>query len=201
MLALAEGVAEAIRDEAGLDDDAGPLALAFALLGPSALLVRPRLSEGAVYRAEVDQIWVRRGLGPQAASYLVAHELAERHMVRTGMELSGDDRDAFADAVAARLVAPRRIVRQVLRACGDDHVLVARELRTSQTIALVRLAEETRRPLVAVLPGRLIVRGSDFAWGDPHSVHRLERGPLPEGVERRHITDARRRWGLLAGDE
>jgi hypothetical protein len=199
MLHSAERAAEAIRDAAGLGDDAGPVGLALAVMGAGAILVFDRLREKATYRPDSDRIWIQRGLSSRAVAYLVGHELAERFLALHGEWHAHGDREGFADAVSARLIAPRAIVRAAMRAHGDDHAAVARALRTTQTIALVRMAEEGRRPLAAVTPGRIIVRGAEgFVWPDEETIRRLEQGPVPEGVERRTITDARRRFGLIA---
>jgi hypothetical protein len=199
MLVSAERAAESIRDAAGVDDEAGAVEVAFALMGKHAILLCHKLPEKAVYRPDTDRIWLRRELSRNAVEYLVGHELGERHAVQSGLVVTDEERETFCDAVAARLLAPRRLVRDAVRAFGDDHVAVAKALRTTQTIALVRMAEEAHRPLVAVLPKRIIVRGDvDFAWPDEETLRGLEDGPVPEGVERREITDARRRFGLLA---
>lgn len=198
MLHEAEAAAAEIRREAGARDAAGAVELAYALMGQHAVLVCHRLGRKAAYQPETDSIWVRRDLSPAAVGYLVGHELAERYLVRSGQVLEEPVHEAFCDAVAARLVAPRCMVRAALAVAGDDHAQVAELLGTSQTISLVRMAEETHRPLVAVLPGRVIVRGEEFAWGSEESVRRLSRGPVPDGIVRLPISDAPRRFALAA---
>jgi hypothetical protein len=82
---------------------------------------------------------------------------------------------------------------------ADEGWAVAGLLGTTQTIALVRVAEVELVPIVAVTPERIIVRGEVFEWGDEAMVRRLGKGPVPVGIERVEITDARRRYALRSG--
>lgn len=194
----AERAAREIRDEANADEDAGPVELAHALMGEHAIDECHGLREKASYDAVRDRIRARSNLSRNALAYLVGHELAERFQRRAGSRLVGAAREALCDAVACHLIAPASLVRAALRAHGDDHGAVARSLRTTQTIALVRIAEITHVPTAAVIPGRIIVRGDEFAWPDEERMRQLEQGPVPAGVVRLPITDARRRFAIRA---
>ncbi len=195
-----EAEAAAIRREARADEAAGVVTLALRLLGAEALVLRSRLRQPARYCHETQQIHLRTGLTSPGEQYYVAHELAERHLTVGGWRDDGSPRDEICDAIAAALVAPRRAVAAALRAVGLAPEPLAAALGTSQTIAVCRVGEVTGRPVAAVLPGRVIVRGEPIEWGHDDQVRRLARGELPATLERIAITDAPRRVALTLSD-
>lgn len=167
-----------------LDDPPGAIALARGL---GLCVVRcVGLERSALLRSgEICVTW--RASGARLA-YLVAHELAEWHLRRTGYR--GEDVEAQADALAARLVAPTPAVRRCVDHYGHDLPAVAEALATTQSVVALRIAEVYGRPTALVGPDGVRVRGEQWAW--PADPRRLMRGPLPEGVERVPLTDSRR---------
>jgi hypothetical protein len=142
------------------------------------------------------RVCLREGLLPGRARWLVAHELAELHYERVGY--SGPDIEDRCNALGAALVAPRRLVRRLIRQHAHAVHALARALVATQSIALLRLGEVERRPVLLARDGRRpIVRGAAFNWPDgPGLAKALSRRtetthPLP-------IRDEERRRGLMA---
>jgi len=183
-LADVEGDASLLLRIAQVDDDepVDVVALCRALtghapwlsrLGPQAQLARV----GDGYR-----VCVRRGLLPERARWLVGHELAEWHYLRTGYR--GEDIEARCDALGAALVAPRRAFLSAVRERGHRVYALADDFGVTHALALLRIGEVTLRPVA--LPRRLglVVRGEPYAWDESpsHPVRLRDEG----------------RWGRMA---
>jgi len=129
-------------------------------------------------------ILVQPGLAPRALAYLVAHELAEHHLG----SYAGRDREQVANAIGAAILLPEPAVRLSL-ARGRDGVRLAREGRTTQSIAWLRIAEVVQEPAALVMPGRVRVTGGKW----PRDLWAQATGKRPTGLYRQAITDARGR--------
>ena len=128
------------------------------------------------------QVRVRRGTPPKRARWLAAHELAEWYLQATGYD--GHDIEERCDRLGAAIVAPAPIVGLALRqARGLAHL--AELLVTSESLALLRMAEITSTPTILLRDNRPpIMRGG--AW--------------PDGMQGRQILigDSVRHLGLVA---
>jgi hypothetical protein len=190
----AEGEARELLRRAGFDthDMPGILELARALLGASAVLSHTGLRAPAKYLPKQRQLWVRAGVNPRRARYLIAHELAEFWLLETGY--SGDDFEAMCDAIASAIVCPRDAFRAGLRSFGLDLPQLAETFETSQSVVVLRFGEVTLTPVALATERHVHIRGEEFAWGD---VRRLVRTGAP-GLERRRMTDTLTRVALIA---
>lgn len=193
-----EGLAEWAYRAAGLDDETpvSGLELAERLLAGGAPVSRcvggkaARLTRtGSGWR-----IAARPGLSLPDVRWLVAHELAEWLLERDGYR--GDDAEAVADGLAARLIAPRRAMQAALR-WGLTVTELADAFGATQSCVLLRQAEVAGAPTALVTPVRVYVRGDVWAWPNESEVRRLVIEPRP-GLAKVRLTDARRRVGLIA---
>lgn len=191
-----EGLADWAYRFARLPDDAPAscLDLARRLLGgeviPSHDVVAARLAR----TSDGWTIHLRPGRSPEEARWLVAHELAEWILEREGYRNA--DAEAVADALAARLIAPRRAMREALR-WGVEVPELAQAFGATQSCVLLRQAEVSGAPTALVTPARIYVRGNEWGWPDETNVRRLVVEPHP-GLTKVRIEDARRRVGLVA---
>lgn len=194
-----EGLAEWAYRSAGLSDDAPSpgLELARRLLASDEPLVRSYSSIPA-WLSKTAHGWrinVRSTKSPTEARWLVAHELAEWMLEREGYR--EPDAEAVADALAARLIAPRRAMREAIR-WGLDVPELAEAFGATQSCVLLRQAEVSGAPTALVTPARIYVRGDEWLWPGEDDVRSLATEPRP-GLAKVRITDARRRVGLVAG--
>jgi hypothetical protein len=195
----AEDEARGLIERAGFSSDATPtpFTLATRLLGEHGLVFASGMAQGARYVPEERRIRVRPRLGAVRARFLVAHELGEMRLDELGY--TGDDREQLADAIAAGLLCPRAPFRAAVREHGRELPVLAREFMTSESIALLRYGEATGTPVVLVTPQHVHVRGDDFGWPSARELRRIAVAEeVPPEIERREISDARRRVGLLA---
>jgi hypothetical protein len=125
-----------------------------ARTGPEACLIR-------VY--EQWRVVVRRSVPAPRARWLVCHELAEHHYLRLGYR--GADVEARCDALGAALVLPRRLAQLAIREHAHRVSALARSLGVTQALALLRVGEVTRRPvLLERRPGVRLARGAPVEW-------------------------------------
>jgi hypothetical protein len=191
-LADLEGDASLLRRCAGLDDDAlpSPVALVRQATGHPPLLSRALRQEACF--ARVGDAWrvvVSARALPARRGWLACHEVAEQHLRAQGYQ--GADIEERADALGAALVLPRLVLRAACRRHGHRVHVLARELRTTQSLVLLRLGEVERRPVALVRRGVVTVRGEPFAW--PRRV-----GAEVPGTHPLRITDEPARVGVMA---
>lgn len=186
-----EGDADLLRRCAGLacDDVPSPVALARAATGAPPLVASALRQEACVARVgDAWRIVVSRRTLPARRAWLVGHEVAELHLRRCGY--AGSDIEERADALGAALVLPRAALRSAVRRHGHRVHTLARELRTTQSLVLLRLGEVERRPVALVRRGLVTVRGAAHEWSRD-VVRTPGTHPMP-------ITDEPARVGLLA---
>lgn len=197
----AEGAAVGMMQAAGFDPDDTPGALAIAAgLGVRVVWLRM----GGVDAAAIaplasgipSTIALRPGLHPVRAAWCIAHELGEIDL-RT-VDYRGEDVEQVAEAIAARLLMPRRAFR------ADAATMSVHELAEAysvpETAAALRLAEVGSVDCVAVVtPQRIHVRAErEFAMPPPADLRRIARvGGFPE-VRRIQLQDQPRRIALVA---
>lgn len=192
-----EGLAEWAYQAARLSDDspASCLELAQRLLGghviPSHDVVTARLARTPGGYT----IHLRPGLPTVDARWLVAHEIAEWLLEQEDYREA--DAESVADALAARLIAPRRAIREALR-WGVEVPELAEACGSTQSCALLRQSEVSGAPTALVTPARIYVRGDEWGWPGETDVRRLVVVSHP-GLTKVRIADARRRVGLVAG--
>jgi hypothetical protein len=174
-----------------------PETLAMCELGAERIVTRQALRTPAMYIPELDAIEVRAGLSALARQMFIAHELAERMLLRQCW--SGEVVEAYADALGCAIMAPRPAVRAALRIVGRNLPALAQALGVSQSIASIRLGEVTGSAMALVTPRRVIVRGESFEWPREPEIRRAAGAKqVPVGLERVLITDAPRRVVLVA---
>lgn len=134
------------------------------------------------------RVILRAGLPPARARFLVCHELAEIHYY-DHLKYVGEDIEARCDALGAALVAPRRLARAAIREHGHRVHRLAHSLGVPQALALLRVGELDRRPVLLLRPQGNIARGALFEWPQERvrdrSVHPIK------------LSDEDR-WGLMA---
>lgn len=147
-------------------------------------------------RPEGHTIYVGSSVPRKDLGFVIGHELGHFELARIGYR--GEDVERLADRIAAALVAPRPAFLRMARALGLDHQRLAEAFLLTETCAILRIAEITDRPTLVVTPDTLYARGDqEFAWGpDPRGLARVR--PLPEGLFRVVLGDARNRVALLA---
>lgn len=142
------------------------------------------------------EIHLRAGLAPEAQRFLFAHELAECWLDDRGVRAEG--RETLANRMAAALVAPRPLFLEALAQHGPDFAALAVHFGATQTCMARRYSEVTGDFLALVTPTRVEVLGTPFALPpDDELRRRVERDDLPPELERRRLTDRRRRWALV----
>lgn len=137
------------------------------------------------------RVYVRVGTDPARARWLVGHELAEWWYLRTAYR--GEDVELRCDALGAALVAPRPAFLLALRARGHRVHELAKDFKTTQALALLRIGETTGRPVALVRPTP-ILRGEGFAWPTGPGLARAVRQPPPSV----HPIRVDGRFGLMA---
>ncbi len=144
------------------------------------------------------QIAVRWDLSPERARLVAAHELAHWYFECVD-SYQGRDLEQRCDALAAVIVAPAIAVCAAAERHGLDVHAIAEELRTTQSVALLRLGEVVGVPTALLRKHRsTIIRGPFARWPMPLSWQPAKRDL--EGVTKVEITDEPRRFGvMLAG--
>jgi hypothetical protein len=143
------------------------------------------------------RIFCRHGTPLARAIFIWLHEGAHIHFDAAGLRCDPVELEERCNALAAALLAPREAFRAATRARGHRVYELAREFRTTQSLALLRLGEVTGRPVVLLRPPTPIVRGDEFAWPDEAGLRRAVKAP-PPNVHPLRIVDEPRRWGLMA---
>lgn len=141
--------------------------------------------------------WLLYGTGRGLGSVDAGEERYPNAVIAAQLVREADVED-MADALAGALVAPRDAYRLALREVGLDLPALANDFRASQSCVALRLGEVTGRPIVLVAP-RLRSRGEAFGWPSERALRRLARAEvMPDGVERRILTDDAKRVVLMA---
>lgn len=176
-------------------------------------LARLELGEDAIVRAPLtvsgpavlfwqdgkQRIGVRKNLPREYALFFIGHELAHALLEREGYHEA--DLEAACDYLSAAMGAPRPAVRRMHRFAGFDLEVLAQGMRTTQTGAVLRVAEVHDAPLAAVSPRLVRTRGPDeFVWPGDAEIRRWARGERP-GIRKVPITDGRGRLALVASRE
>jgi len=187
-----EGDCGAIYDLADADPNAPPSlrTLVVRLLGSAPRMV-PLVREAQLAHVHgKPRIFVRRGTMLTRARWLAGHELAEWWYQRIGYR--GHDLEVRCDALGAAIVAPRPAFLRAWRTHGDEPVALAAAFGATQSLALLRLGECVRAPVVLLRPGGAIVRGEDYEWPAEPVLRRATRLGAP-GLRTVRITDEPRR--------
>jgi len=140
------------------------------------------------------RVYVQRGVSPARARWLVGHELAEWWYQQRGYR--GEDLEQRCDALGAALVLPRRVLQAARRQHGDDVHAIAKTLRVTQSLALLRVGEVTGTPSAVVRKAGAIVRGEAYVWPVPLVLTGPDEHP---GIKKVEIDDEPKRKGLVAG--
>lgn len=163
---FAEGEALEIYREAGCDpaSPVSPEELARGLLGAAGILEQAQPITSAAWCNAHSRLLLRPGVAGTRRSWLLAHELAERHLSR--LNYRGADVEAFANRIAASLIAPAPAVRLALRALGQDYAALAEVFDTTQSVMALRIGEVTGQPTALVTRTRVHIRGDEWCWPD-----------------------------------
>lgn len=193
----AEGEGLAMLEAAGVDPDRGASLdlIAERLLGSRPRYVR-MVGTGDLWPFRGEWILrVHRSLPPVRQREVVSHELAEWRAETTGRRFrSLAHREAWCDAVGARLLCPAPAFRRAVRQVGHRVHGLADAFGTTQGMALLRLGEVTGRPVVLLRARGSIARGAPFGWPEEAVLARAIRRPPPSI----HPVRADDRWGLMA---
>ncbi len=198
-LAYLEDEQEAVYRFAGLDPDKAASSLELTRgLGLGAPRFGARIKAVGVL-ARVRQEWipfVRTGTSPAKARFVVGHEIAHWWLEERCGARGGARTEARCDALGAFLAVPRAVFLRARQAHGDDVRAIAEELKTTQSIALLRLGETTGRPSAVVRSMGAIVRGEPLRWPSLELAS-VRRARFP-GLRKVRIDDEARRLGLVA---
>lgn len=126
-------------------------------------------------------IQVRRRLPLVVYFWELAHELAE-YLLTIVEPYGGEDREPYANALAASLLLPEEVMRPHL---GLLDLAVADELHVDPACYALRWGELTGHPVAVLSPGKVHRRGP--GWGEDADVRRLAReaeSPPVSGVRR-----------------
>jgi hypothetical protein len=183
-------------DEAGLDPDepANILSVAIGLGIEVRFVDRDVIPTNALSYYDpihcLSVVLLRMGLPVLTTRFDLAHEIVE---TRTE-HLIGDGREAFCNATAACMLAPRRAYIRRLEETGeDDYGQMALPFRMTQTAAALRAAEVTGRRLCVVTPHRIYSRGQ--RWPEERRLRRWAQQDLP-GLRKTRLTDDAQRLVL-----
>jgi len=188
-LTRADETADEMFSFAGADRERPPSvrALSITLLHtePQSKLI---VNEGEICPVNgVWQITTRQGIAAPRVTVVYGHELSHWWRRRNGGE--DTETEEFHDAVGARLAAPAIPFRRALRHYGHSVHALAKAFHTTQSVAMLRIAELEGRPgLVNGSKGR-IVRGADFDW--PEDLRTVPRS-------RGHLVRVDNHWGMMA---
>jgi hypothetical protein len=189
-----EGLAVALYERLGFDP-ATPVdtfRLARKLLGPDAI----ERATGIVgvpakvffVRGE-RRIGVSKRLQVEHSRFVVGHELG--HIVLDEIGYREDDIESVCDAFGAAVMAPAPAVRAMIAAFGRDHEVMADEICSTQTWAVLRVAEVLGIPRAVLTPRRIYARGPDgFVWGTEGELRRISRERVQRpGLRKTRLTD------------
>lgn len=116
-------------------------------------------------------IQVRRRLPLLLYFWVLAHELAE-YVLQVVQPYDGEDRERYANALAAAIVLPKELLAGFLGERLD--LELAEVLNVDPACLALRWAELTGQPVAVVSPGRVHQRGD--GWGDDTHTRRMARG-------------------------
>lgn len=198
-----EGLADWAYRAAGLDPEtpAAPLELARRLLGDGRAVPVERCpglrSPAALARVGASwRIYVRSRVEGAELRWLTAHELAEWILRRDGCR--SERIEVLADALAARLIAPRRAAVRALRA-GLDFPDLAEVFDVTQSCAVLRQGEVSGTPTALVCPHVVYVRGDAYGWPEEPELRALASKPRVPGLRKARLRDDRRRVAMRVG--
>jgi hypothetical protein len=142
---------------------------------------------------------IKRSAPLEYQKFWLGHELGHYVFERAGYV--GEDIESVCDAFGAAVMAPRPAVLRLHQQFGLDFRKIADAVRATQTWAALRIGEVLRRPLAAVSPGAVRVRGPEaWVWPDESTLRRWASGRSRPGLAKVRLTDQPRRVALL-GDE
>lgn len=192
-IADVEGHARAFLQSHGLADLDGPTPMEELTLRATGKPPAwdPTLATEAAYDAENDEVLLRPGLARARARWLIGHELSEREMLLEGY--CRGDIERRADAMGAAIAVPRAAFIAAVRSGAKVYALADR-FKTTQSLALLRIGETTRRPVALLRHGGTIARGAPWRWD---SMSRLVRGARREEVHPVTIRDEPGKVGLM----
>lgn len=197
----AEALIEEAYARAGVRDEQAvcfPAELIRRRFGEDAIAIvhglKQRASVGIVNGKPV--FAVRASLSREERRFCLGHELA--HIVCNEAGYLGDDIETVCDFIGAGIQTRARPFLRRARAYGAKFEPLAVEFGTTQTWAALRYGETTGAPTAVIGPKSVRVRGSAWEWGSVENVRRIAKCGA-EGVERKQLTDDRRRTVLLCG--
>lgn len=191
-LAWADEIVDDLYLRAGANPERPPSPrwLATKLLG-TAPRSFPIQNEGELFF--LNGLWAittRKGLPLPRVPSVIGHELTHwwfRVFGERPASLALEE--ALCDAVGARLAAPKVPFKSAVDAFGHRVHALAKTFRTTQTVALLRVAEISGRPALVDRPRGRIARGGAFEWPDDlRSVPR----------SRAHLIRVDDYWGMMA---
>lgn len=137
--------------------------LCSTLLGsPPRYVVGMRVEACLVRTFDAWRVWVRAGVSPERARWLVAHEIAEWYYRR--VHVHNSVKEGWCDALGAALVAPAPVIREALSVHGLDLPRLARSLKTTQSLVALRYGEVTHCPVALVRSDGASLRGEPRDW-------------------------------------
>lgn len=191
-----DGEAVAMIEAAGGDPERG---MSMDALCRHELGVRPRyvrmVGTGDVswWRGE-PIVRVHEALPPWRQREVLSHEISEGRATKIGRAFTSlAEREAWCDALGARLLCPAPAFRRVVSRVGHRVHGIAEAFGVSQALSLLRLGEVTGRPVVLLRQPAPLARGRDFAW--PPAITPRTRTPHA------HPIRVENRWGFIATTE
>lgn len=166
-MADVEGDADLAIEEAGLGDAPSVFALYRALTGLDARF-RQQPKEGEL---EGEQAFLKEGLSPARARFVLTHETA--HVLYKRRGFWPENLEEWCDALAAALACRRRAYRSVIARIGHRVHELAHRFGVTQSVALLRIGETEGRPVMLLRHNDPIVRGAPFVWPSISAMVRM----------------------------
>jgi len=194
-LADMEGAADEVCAIAGVEDGRClyPSRIARRLFGDGSVMRIPNMRAMASLSMVGDAhvIAVRKSLPIEIAEHAVGHELGHWILNRNGYV--GEDIEAACDFIGAAIQARRKAFSRRVREVGHDFRQLSLDFEITETSAALRYGEVTGCPIAVLSPKAVRVRGSEWTWGEEHSVR--SRASTGEGVVRKTL--GRKRVALI----
>lgn len=192
-----ERIAAELRRIARLADDdvRSARSMAGPILGAKAVTEVPRLSVRAALLPIEGRRRIFVRLGSPDQNFDVAHELGHEGLIRYGYQ--GPNEEAYANYIAAALIAPPKAVHNAYAHHGEKLRPLAKLFGLTESSVWLRLAEVRRDERVLIAPGSdELVRVRGLAWPENAVILKWYDGATPLGIAKKRLSDDPKRVGI-----
>jgi hypothetical protein len=118
-----------------------------------------------------DGIWLDGSWSLERKTFGFAYEIGDAWLRHH--QIADREREPLANAIAAALIAPERVVRLAVGVLGPNPTVMASIFRCTETWAALRMAEALNRPMAVVTSFHVYIRGASFKWGSEEAIRKL----------------------------